>query len=97
MFVRRNLSGPQIAVQSCHAVIESTKSNPYQGEHPSVIICGVKTEKDLEKVINYLAEKNIKCFPFREPDIGNQLTAVSTALVEEDQRQLFRKFQLFKM
>ena len=97
MFVRRDLSAPQIAVQSCHAVVESTKNDPYQGEHPSVIICGIKTEAELKKVVDYLGKVNIKNFQFREPDIGNELTAVSTCLIEEEQRSLFRKFQLLKI
>lgn len=78
-------------------MVESTKNDPYQGEHPSVIICGVKSLRELEKVIAYLDEKKIRNFQFREPDIGNELTAVSTCLIEEEQRSLFRKFQLLKM
>lgn len=84
-------------MQAGHALVESAKNDPYQGEHPSVIICGVKTLHELEKVIDYLDKKNIKSFPFREPDIDNELTAVSTGLIEEDQRSLFKKFQLLKM
>lgn len=97
MFVRRDLCAPQIAVQSCHAVIESTKDSPYQNEHPSVIICGMKSEKELINAVGYLDEKKIRNFQFKEPDIDNELTAVSTCLIEEDQRHLFRKFQLLKI
>lgn len=97
MFVRKDLPFEQIVVQSGHALVESTKHSPYQSDHPSVIICGSKSEHSLQKVVDYLKENDIIQYEFREPDIGNALTAVATAPVNEEQRHLFKKFQLLRI
>jgi len=110
VIVRTDLSAPQIAVQSCHAVIEMMKSHvenevlsSYMGcgtrhpkEHPSVIICGVKSLVKLENTIDKLYNEDICFHEFREPDIGNELTAIATPPIYGDERKFFRKYQLLK-
>ena len=50
VIVRNDLSNAQKAVQSSHAVIESSrKFLPINAEHPSVIILIVKNQKKLIK------------------------------------------------
>lgn len=97
-FIRRDLSQPQQVVQVAHATIESCKSFDYRSlpEHPSVIVCGVKTETQLETVMKRLKEQGIRFALFREPDIGNQLTAIATEPICDADRGFFRKFQLLK-
>ena len=96
VLVRRDLSVPQQAVQSAHAVWEAAKTFDAV-EHPSVILCGVKTEQSLWNARNYLSNAGIKFCDFTEPDIGDQLTAIATEPVAGDSvRRYFKKFQLLK-
>jgi hypothetical protein len=89
---------PQIAVQSSHACIDACKSFDFASlsEHPSVIMCGVKTETQLENVCKRLEKQGIRFASFREPDIGDQLTSVCTEPIYGKDRDFFRKFQLLK-
>jgi len=95
ILIRKDLPLPQIAVQSCHAAIESAKK--YHTEHhPSVIICTVKNENDLINQQRYLTNNGIQFMEFREPDRNNELTAICSEPIYGDDRKIFSKFQLFK-
>lgn len=52
--MRRDLSGPQRVVQAGHALIEAQRNFPYEGEHPYLIMIGVKTEKKLLEALDFL-------------------------------------------
>jgi hypothetical protein len=41
-------------VQVGHAVIEAQKQFPYKGEHPYLVVLGVKTEKKLREALDFL-------------------------------------------
>lgn len=93
VFIREDLSPSQRIVQSCHALLEASRLFSFN-EHPSIIVLKTKNEKALLKVIEYLKLHNIEHKEFKEPDIGYELTAISTILVTEEQRHIFRKYQL---
>lgn len=97
-FVRRDLSGPQRVVQAGHALIETQRNFPYEGEHPYLIMIGVKTEKKLLEALDFLQNHGILGAAFKEPDRDNELTAIATKpLVKtEETKKLFRKYQLLK-
>lgn len=95
ILTRKDLSIPQIAVQSCHAAIECAKKYPTE-HHPSVIICTVKHEQELIKQMAYLQNNNIAFLEFREPDRNNELTSICSEPIYGDDRKIFSKFQLFK-
>lgn len=97
VLVRKDLTAAQICVQSGHACIESAKHNPYADEHPHLVVCGVDNETKLENCALRLEREGIRCFRFYEPDIGNQLTAVSTGIVSGQDRERFKRFQLLKL
>lgn len=98
VFVREDLSAPQIAVQSCHACIEASHAFSLGSlpDHPSVIIIGVKNEKKLHQVRQFLIENSIQHAHFYERDLDDELTALATEPICGDRRRLFRKFQLLK-
>lgn len=96
VIVRGDLPHEQKAVQSCHAVIEATRTFNLTGEHPSVIICSVKNEDKLIQASDYLTQNRVKYCKFSEPDIGNQLTAIATEPLIEN-RAIFKKFQLLRI
>jgi len=64
--------------------------------HPYVIVCGAKSELALTKIASSLKIENIRFREFREPDIGNQLTAIATEPIYGEYRKFFKKFQLLK-
>ena len=95
ILVREDLSNAQRAVQSCHAVIEATRNFNMNGEHPSVIICGIKNEHTLKRQIEYLTSNKIKFSKFYEPDINFELTAICTEPLSHN-REIMRRYQLIK-
>ena len=98
VFVRRDLSSPQRVVQVGHCLIEVQKKFPYQGDHPYLIVMGMKSEKSLRNVLDFLQERGIMGVEFREPDRDNELTAVATQPLPktEETKRIFKKFQLLK-
>lgn len=95
--VRKDLSTPQKAVQSMHAVFESVLSFPPKPPyiHPNVVFCEVKDERRLFKFSQKLEKEGIRYVLFQEPDIGNQYTALATETVVEC-RSVFKELQLVK-
>lgn len=97
ILVRNDLSPAQKAVQSGHAIIEATRNYlTKDSNHPSVIICVVKSEAKLQKCCEELSERGIQFKEFREPDIGNQLTAIASKPLFGKDRDAFKRFQLLK-
>lgn len=79
---RRDLPVGYQAVQASHSTIE------FQYEHPKVakdwiinskylIFLTVENEEELYRLKNKASEKEIKYTTFHEPDINNQLTAIT--------------------
>lgn len=70
---------------------------PQDAEHPSVILLGVKTEAKLKECADKLRDAGFRTKEFREPDIGDQLTAVATEpICCPERRKFFKKYQLLK-
>ena len=97
-FVRRDLSAPQRVVQVGHALIEAQKKFFYEGEHPYIVVFGLKTEKSLKNVLDFLQNRGIMSVGFREPDRNNELTAIATQALPktEETKRIFKKYQLLK-
>lgn len=91
------MSHPQQAVQSCHAIIEATKSFDFKNLpcHPSVIILSAKDEHRLNRVRNYLIEQGINHVHFCEPDLNGQMTSIATEPLSGNKRNALKKYQLF--
>lgn len=95
VLIRNDLSIPQKAVQAGHAIIESTRHFISKSdEHPSVILCTVKSEHKLLACAKELEEKGIEHMIFREPDIGLQATALASKPLIGKDRKAFSRFQL---
>lgn len=94
---RKDLSLPQQAVQAGHAAIEASRQYlPKDDEHPSLIICTMKGEDQLQRAANDIEAQGIRIKRFYEPDIGNQLTAFATEPLTGESRKAMRKFQLMR-
>jgi hypothetical protein len=97
VLVRNDLSPAQQAVQASHAAIESGRKFLKDGdEHPSVILCSIKSEAKLMKCADELAAQGIDYTIFKEPDIGNQATALASRPLIGKDRKAFSRFQLLK-
>jgi hypothetical protein len=95
ILVRNDLSTPQKAVQTGHAILESTRNFiKSDDDHPSIILCTVKSEHKLLSCAEELKEKGIDFQIFREPDIGHQATALASKPLIGKDRKAFSRFQL---
>jgi hypothetical protein len=61
------------------------------------VLLGVQGEEQLLDAFRRISESGIRCIPFREPDIGNQLTAIATEPIVGDSRRSFKKYRLLSL
>jgi hypothetical protein len=69
-------------VQSAHAAINfvfehPSRAGPWHSDSNYLVLLSVDSEADLNGLINQCLHHNILYTAFREPDIGDQLTAVA--------------------
>ena len=96
---RKDLSYPQRAVQSSHALLNATRDGliPSDIEHPHLIICELPSEEKLHQFMHTLEIAGIRHSTFREPDRGNELTAIACEPISGEKRSIFRKLQLLRI
>lgn len=95
--MRCDLPPPQQAVQACHACIEMARTLlPPGDEHPHLVLCGVRSELQLRKVLRHLERIEVAFRTFFEPDLEGQLTAVATEVVRGELRDSFRRYQCLR-
>lgn len=99
VLVRLDLPVSQILVQAIHASIEATRKlfPPYLPDHPHLVLCGVKSELDLKKASERLAHKEIPYSVWREPDLNDEITSLSSGPICGDTRKAFRSYDLITM
>jgi hypothetical protein len=95
VIVRNDLTPPQQAVQAVHAALSVARqfSVPL---HEHVVLCAVPNERQLLRWQSKIASSGIAVCAFREPDLGNEFTALATEPVYGEDRRLFRQLQLVK-
>lgn len=76
VLVRKDLNTSYQAVQAGHAVAEWLLHDQ-SWQNNTLIYLGVKDESELIYWANKLEYKGIKYVGFKEPDIGNELTAIA--------------------
>jgi hypothetical protein len=78
VLVRKDLSVSQQAVQAGHAVAEYLLHGPRTNwKNGTLVYLGVRNKIDLEYWTEKFDRKNIEWVGFREPDMADELTAVS--------------------
>lgn len=97
MLVCGDLPLPQQMCQAVHAAYESglhlgRKENGIS----SVVVCSVLDERELLKADYRLKLSGIKTVTFREPDLGNRATALSTEQLSEAARKILSRYPLWK-
>jgi peptidyl-tRNA hydrolase len=79
---RRDLPPLTCAVQSCHAAIQFCHDHPSEETEwfktsNHLVILGVDDELALTELYRRAEWDNLKVSAFREPDLGDQLTAIA--------------------
>lgn len=81
-------------VQACHAAIEAARFLlPADLPHPHLVVCGIPDEIQLYQCMERLRRLGIAHRPFREPDRGDELTALATGPIFGPHRRLFRRYR----
>lgn len=100
---RKDLAPSYIAVQSCHAaagLCMEHRDNPLVNEwyknHLTMILLGVKDEKELFFWKRRLEQEGIVNHMFIEPDIGDRPTSLACC-PREDQEHMFSSLRLLKV
>jgi hypothetical protein len=79
VIVRKDLSVSQRAVQAGHVVAQFCLYGPFsRWKNGTLIYLGIKDLRSLKELILQLKDNNINYTEFREPDIGNEITAIAT-------------------
>lgn len=77
---RRDLSPIVKTVQLCHAAIQFCHEHSVRKWHDEsnhLVILEVDAESGLETLLRRAKWEGVRVSPFREPDMGNRLTAVA--------------------
>lgn len=79
---RTDLPEGQQAVQSTHAIIDfvfehPTRAGPWHRDSNTLVMLTVKDERQLKRLIQKCEYLSLCYSAFREPDIGNQITAIA--------------------
>lgn len=91
IIVRQDLSQSQQAVQAGHALAEyMLASSSPNWTNETLIYLGVKGLKQLENLKFKLENHGINYVEFKEPDIGNEITAIAT----DENSPIFEKLNL---
>jgi hypothetical protein len=96
VLVRKDLPGPQIAVQAIHAAMEAARLwLPCGVGHPHLVLCAVSSEQRLLNAAEHLERNDVVFTLFREPDQRNEATALATQPLR-DRRGVFRRYQCLR-
>lgn len=96
-FTRQDISPEYQLVQTAHAALElGNKLQPDQVKDLYFACCGAKDLAELKEIESTLINLNLDYIAFREPDIGNEMTAIAVFPIAENKRGILRKFPLLK-
>ncbi len=97
MIIRKDLSIPQQLVQAAHAAHESgLHLCEDKSDINYLIALGVPDEERLTTFHKKLEDRGIKSILFREPDIGNEATALCTEPICGNGRKMFSRLPLWR-
>lgn len=60
------------------------------------MLLGTESEQQLLRVQSRLQSLGIICKPFRDSDLGNELTAVATEPISGSRRRFFRQYRCLR-
>lgn len=97
--VRDDLSPGQQLVQTAHAVADFAAEHPAEfsawRNGSNYLCCLTIEQRTLQRLIHKMEQLYVKHTIFREPDIGNQITAIAVeCLPKSIHTKLFKNFKL---
>ena len=97
--VRKDLSTGYKIVQTAHAVADFAKEHSEQFNSwklgSNYLCCLEASEFKIWRIVDTLKDKGVKFTIFREPDIGNEMTAIAVESLPKDlHKQLFKSLNL---
>ena len=96
-FTRQDIFAEYQLVQTAHAALGlGAKLSEEQVKDLHFTCCGVQDAEELEAVERVLQSMKLEYVVFREPDIGNQKTAIGVYPIEEHRRGLLRNYNLLR-
>lgn len=96
-FGRQDYFDEYQAVQIAHVALElGNKLTSEQVKDLHFTVCGVEDLRALEDVEHVLTTLKIPFVTFREPDIGNEKTAIGVFPLEEHKRGILRNYPLLR-
>lgn len=96
-FTRQDIFDEYQLVQTAHAALElGSKLSSEEVKNLHFTCCGVEDLDALEAVERVLQSMKLEYVVFREPDIGNQKTAIGVYPVEEHKRGLLLNYNLLR-
>jgi hypothetical protein len=96
-FTRQDIFEEYQLVQTAHAALElGSKLTEDQVKDLHFTCCGVDDLEALENAERVLESMGVPFIVFREPDIGNQKTAIGVYPLEEHKRGLLRNYRLLR-
>ena len=99
VLVREDLTPGYKVVQTSHALADfaikhSQEFKEWQ-QGSNYLCCLESSTEEIETLISRLEDYNIKYCIFREPDVGNQMTAIAVqAIPKKQHNKLFKNFKL---
>ena len=95
--VRDDLPIEQQIVQSSHAAYEAGTHLERNGSNVNhLIVLSTPDEQSLLEAQEKIRERGIESVLFREPDIGDQATALCTEPVWGSRRKIFSSYKLWR-
>jgi len=95
LFFRTDLPLAQQIVQSNHATMMMAALRGEEGV-PNIVAIGVPHTKSLQKVQLKLRKNKIPHFAWIEPDFNYGLTAIATAPIWGQQRDILKEYRVYK-
>lgn len=95
LFIREDLSIPQLIVQASHAAYEAGAGFDQPHKTPNVVLIGVSSQDHLKQTADYLGTHGIEFEMFYEPDV-DEYTALACKPVYGVTRNVFKHFHLFR-
>ena len=96
LFIRKDLSLPQLIVQTSHAALEAGFRFDRPSSTPHIVLIGVDSQDHLKATADYLGMHGIEFEMFYEPDYDTGYTSIATKPLMGTERKPLSKFKLFK-
>jgi hypothetical protein len=96
LFIRQDLCLEQQIIQTAHAIHLVGLNQKDKNLIPNAVLIGVRSDKDLIDICEYLEYNRVPFELFWESDI-EQYTAIATYPLKGDQRKPFGKFNTLKV